>query len=225
MAVAGQYSFTTKQGVTFQVLSTGLLTSASDTTDFGLFTISTTSTGAAHLPFPVTVYNAKYTSMVVSADGNIEMGTTGTEAFTNQVLPTPDFQSAALCVYWDDLWYDPSNTSNGAPQGIYTQVSGTKPHRTFIISFQGTIWPGNTTYQTLAQVVFKEGSLTIRYRYGAPDDQSATLGVNGSASETIGTQGPGGRHGHSTTVTVNPGSPGAIQAGEQITFTHYFNHK
>lgn len=214
-ASQGTYVVSRQDGVTFPLLTTHNLLLG--TTDDALFRIATTLSGVNKMPFPVTIYGTKYSKMTISSNGNIQLGVCcagGTTAFSNQPLPTSTFAKPALAVFWDDLFFSPDDTSHPFREGIFTKTSGTAPHRTFVISWQGHSF-NSESYFVLAQAVFKEGSTTFRFRYGASDDQSGFL-----PSETIGVQGTGGSTAPASQVAFNPPAPGATVAGRQYTFQH-----
>jgi hypothetical protein len=185
-------------------------------TDDALFRIKTTLGGVNHMPFPVKIYNTKYTSMTISSNGNIQFGvccTGGTTAYSNEALPTNTFLKPTLAVFWDDLYFTPDDTGHFFREGIFTKTSGHAPHRTFLISWQGHSY-SSEAYFALAQVLFTEGSQTIKFIYGVSDLQSTF-----TPSETIGTQGSGGSAAPFTPVAFNPPTPATVQ-GRQYTFQH-----
>ena len=213
--IPGSYTFTAKSGVTFTLLSGNkhLIIPATGTTDDALFTMSTSMPGAFKLPFKLNVYGNPYSHVRVSSNGNMQfgIGNGGSAAFSNDPLPSADFAGPTLMPFWDDLYMVPSDTSHFFREGIFTQTSGTKPHRTFIISWQGHAY-SSESYFILAQVVFKEGSSTIRFRYGAPDNQTGF-----APSETIGAQ----ANGTETQIAFDPPPPGLVPTGTQFTLIHH----
>jgi hypothetical protein len=215
LAVQGSYSVTQQDGVAFPLFSSNNLLTT--TADDSLLRLGTTMSGAARMPFPVTIYGTSYSKMTVSTNGNVQFGvccTGGTNEWTNAALPTSTFAHPVLAVFWDDLYFVPGDTSHFYSEGIFTKVSGVAPHRRFTISWQGHSF-SSESYAALAQVVFTQGSPTIRFRYGASDLQSSF-----SPSETIGVQGNGGSIAPATQVAFNPPFAATVQ-GRQYTFTHH----
>jgi len=214
-AIPGSYTFTTFQGVPYKLLSgnSHLIIPATGATDDALFTLSRARSGAFHLPFRLNVYGTSYGQVRVSSNGNLQfgVGTGGSAAFTNDPLPSTDFSGPTLMPFWDDLYMVPSDTSHFFREGIYTQTSGTAPHRTFVISWQGHAF-SSESYFVLAQAVFKEGSSTIRFRYGTPDNQTGF-----APSETIGAQ----ANGTWTQIAFDPPPPGLVPTGTQFTLIHH----
>ncbi len=213
-AAPGSYVVSRQDGRAFQLLNRNNLLLG--TTDDALFRVGTFLTGVNHMPFPVTVYGQKFTSMTVSSNGNIQLGVCcsgGSTVFGNDSLPTASFATSALAVFWDDLFFTPDDPSHFFHEGIFAKISGKAPHRQYVISWQGHSY-SSESYFALAQVVFTEGSQTLRYVYGASDAQGTFL-----PSETIGTQGPGGSLATASLVAFNPSSP-AVVGGRQYTFQH-----
>src|SRR6266480_56045 len=165
--------------------------------------------GAFKLPFKLNVYGNPYSHVRVSSNGNMQfgIGNGGSTAFSNDPLPSADFAGPTLMPFWDDLYMVPSDTSHFFREGIYTQTSGTAPHRTFIISRQGHAF-NNESYLVLAEAIFTEGSSTIRFRYGTDDCQGTFL-----PSETIGAQASGTW----TQIVFNPPCSGLVSSGTQFT--------
>jgi hypothetical protein len=214
-AAQGHYAVSQQSGVAFPLLtSRNLVTSP---TDDGLFRVATFMSGINKMPFNVTVYGTTYSSMTISSNGNIQLGVCcsgGSTVYSNTALPSGAFANRTLSVFWDDLNFNPADTGHFFDEGIFTKITGTAPHRSYIVSWQGHSY-NSESYTALAQAVFTEGSQTIKYRYGARDNQAA-----GVPSETIGLQGQGGTSAPSTQVAFNPPPPGVVVAGRQFTFTH-----
>jgi hypothetical protein len=219
-AVPGTYTFTTQHGVAFPLYTKGLIIPANSETDDTITTLSTTSSGAKKLPFALTVYGFKYTSVNVSSNGNLQFGGTADAAFSNNPLTDPQFSTggnnATLFPFWDDLYFVPSDTSHFFREGIYTHTSGSAPHKTFVISWQGHAY-SSESYFVLAQAVFKQGSQTIKFRYGAPDNQASL-----APSETIGAQFISCCTSTDfLQIAFDPPAPGAVSSGTQFTLTHH----
>src|SRR5206468_2450579 len=112
-----------------------------------------------------------YANVQVSSNGNLTFGSTGgSAAFGNQALPTTDFSAPTMMPFWDDLFFDPADTSHAFEEGIFTKTRGEAPHRVFTISWQGNAY-NNPAYIVLAQVIFHQGSQNVQFRYGASDNQ------------------------------------------------------
>lgn len=212
--VPGFYIITKQSGKTFGLIAGSNHNLLSSATDDSLLTLSRSASGAAHLPFRLPAYGQTYGTVQVSSNGDLTFGPTGgSAAFDNQPLPTNVFTRPTMMPFWDDLFIDPADTSHAFQQGIFTRTRGEAPHRAFTISWQGRALR-DAAYVVLAQVIFHEGSQTVRFRYGAPDNQAAS-----PPSETIGTQLGGPTHFRQ--IAFDPPPPGVVQAGTQFTLTHH----
>jgi hypothetical protein len=219
-ATPGNYTYTQQGGQSFPLYTTGLIIPFTGATDDTTTLLTTTSAKRFKLPFPLLVYGHSYKKVEVSSNGNLQFGGTNDNAFSNNPLPDSQFftggANATLFPFWDDLYFVPSDTSHFFNEGIFTHTSGTSPHKTFVISWQGHAY-SSESYFALAQVVFKQGSSTIKYRYGARDNQTA-----GAPSETIGAQFL------SPTITsdflqiaFDPPAPGVVAPGTEFILTHH----
>jgi hypothetical protein len=122
-------------------------------------------------------------------------------------MPTTALTHPAIAVYWDDLDFRTADTSHGFPDGIFTRLSGTAPHRTFLVSWQGEEL--DTHRPVLAQVGFHEGSQAITLHYGTDGGASATVGIqsqNGVSSDQW---------------SCNTGSDISVTTGLRIDLAHH----
>jgi hypothetical protein len=192
---------------TFQVLRAGNLVHG--TVDDAVFGLSTSGRGLLRLPFPLHAWNQTYKNVVVSTNGTVQLGLTadqGSPVFENDCLPSPGFGNPAVLPYWDDLIFFPRTTVAGAPDGVFVRTAGMAPHRTFLVSWQGQEnLP--TTPSVLAQVLFREGSQTITFRYGTTGGGAATTGIQ-SQQQLQARQ-----------LSCNSGTD-AVGAGTQVTLVH-----
>jgi hypothetical protein len=209
-APLGTYDISgTTTGSTFTVLSRGNLVHG--LVDDQLFFLSTTGSGLHRLPFPLRLYNQTYQNIAISSNGNVQFGVLpgqGSTEFRNDCLTTAAFGHPALLAYWDDLFFDSADTSRGFPQGIFTRVSGTAPHRTFLISWQGEE-NHDQALSALAQAFFTEGSPNVTVIYGTTGALSATIGIQ-AKQQLISSQ-------WSCNGNVNP----AETAGERLDLTRF----
>ena len=208
-ATPGHYSISATGGATFSFFTGGNLVNG--VVDDQLFYLSTTGSGATKLPFALKLYNQSYTNIAISSNGNIQPGITaggGSAAFTNTCLPTATFGGKpSVSVYWDDLYFDSNDTTEGFIEGIFTKVKGSAPHRTFTVSWQGHEF-GAAGNRVAAQVIFKEGSQTVTYVYAFSGGASATVGIQSKQQIT------------STQWTCNSGTSTAVTSGMKLTLLH-----
>jgi hypothetical protein len=203
----GFYAVSGPTAGTFQVLHTGNLMHS--TLDDAVFGLSTSARGAMRLPFPIQAWNQTFRNVVVSTNGTVQLGLTaaqGTPVFENDCLPSPSFGNPAVLPYWDDLIFFPGTTVAGAPDGVFVRTAGLAPHRTFLVSWQGQENLSTPT-PVLAQVLFREGSQTITFRYGTTGGGSATIGIQ--ARQQL----------QARELSCNSGAL-AVAAGTQITLVH-----
>ena len=175
----GFYALEGVNGAAFQVLSSPTRDLVNSDADDNLYFLSTTGTGIKRLPFALHAYNQTYQNVVVDSNGLLELGvaanTTQRSQDVNQCLPTAVFGHPIVAPYWDDLDFRTADTSHGFPDGIFTKTSGTAPHRTFLVSWQGEEL--STKRSVLAQVAFHEGSQNLSFSYGTDGGASATIGI------------------------------------------------
>jgi hypothetical protein len=134
-------------------------------------------------PFPISFYHQTYNAINVSSNGVIQFGA-GNASFSNGCLPQP-YMGPALMAYWDDLWL--ANTG----QGVFTNVSGTAPSRTFDVEWRAITYSGGLPihftvrffeglayYELYYDVVQNASSATIGAQAG--DERYGELWCNGS---------------------------------------------
>src|SRR5262249_19984628 len=80
-------------------------------------------------PFPIPFYGQMYTSGNVSSNGNLQFDSANPD-FSNDCPPVAGF-GPTIFAHWDDLRTDGVNDGTG----VYTNVSGTAPFRTFDIEW------------------------------------------------------------------------------------------
>jgi hypothetical protein len=96
--------------------------------------------------------------------------------------------------------------SLGFPDGIVVKTAGRAPHRTLTVSWQGQ---ENLTLNPVeAQVVFSEGSQTIRCFYGRDGGASATIGIQSKEQLSW------------ASWSCNSGSGSTVTQGLQIAWMH-----
>ncbi len=127
------------------------------------------------LPFSYTFYGQSFTTARLSSNGNLQF-TGANSDYVNACLPAAAFANA-IFAHWDDLRTD---GTNGAPQGIYTNLSGTAPNRVFDIEWRASYYSGNSNGNTVNfELRLYEGQQRFDLIYGALNGtgSSATVGV------------------------------------------------
>jgi hypothetical protein len=170
-------------------------------TDIGLHTDD--GTAVVILPFIVSAYGQSYGTAVVSTNGQLTLGTTGTAAYSNSCLPASVLPGATLAPFWTDL------RTNFPGQGIFTATYGTAPNRLFVIEWRAGYYSGFTGNADFG-VIFQEGPRTIKFEYLNVNDGSGN-GQSEGATSTVGIQ--NAQTGRWSQVSCNAG---VLSSGEVI---------
>lgn len=205
----GFYAMEGVNGATFQLLSKGDLVQSD--ADDNLYFLSTSGRGLGRLPFALHAYDQTYQNIAVDSNGVIVLGVTNTGTTlapdVNQCLPTSVFGHPAIAPYWDDLDFRTADTSHGFLDGIFLRTSGTAPHRTFLVSWQGEEL--HTHQGVLAQVAFHEGVQNLSFAYGTSGGASATVGIQSKQQLS------------SDQWSCNTGSDISVTSGLRIALAHH----
>ncbi|MEL6804492.1 MAG: hypothetical protein AAFO91_12015, partial [Bacteroidota bacterium] len=148
----------------------------------------------AVLPFDFTYYGTTYTvgtNFTVADNGVIVLDDDNANvSVVNDPLPSTDFGDA-ICVMWEDLDADPGVIADA---GIYTEVLGSAPTRTWVIQWNMTNYFADTDASDVitVQAQLLESSNQIKLLYpdvdADPNDddtnaQSATTGIQGGGGQ------------------------------------------
>ncbi|MEH0985449.1 S8 family serine peptidase [Micromonospora sp. CPCC 205556] len=130
---------------------------------------------AVTLPFPVPLYGETYTSGWITTNGVVTFASSSTSS-ANNTIPRTTTPNAALFPFWDDLKVPP------ATAGIYTGVSGTAPHRSFVVEWRDAVHDSEEDDPfTFAAVIGEDGKISYHYKdtdgIGLQSGSSATIGV------------------------------------------------
>ncbi|MFC5824824.1 S8 family serine peptidase [Nonomuraea insulae] len=187
------------------------------------------------LPFPVPFYGTGYGKAWIGTNGYVMFATDRITTGSNGTLPTSGTPNNAIYPYWDDLIVD-------AQAGIYTAVTGTAPHRTFVVEWRNATFYSETGQRvSFSALLGEDGSVGFRYKdVESERDQgvSATVGVENAAgndallysyNQAVLATGQGlsftaSRHGLVTgaVTDANDGQPIAgatVKVGDVATFT------
>ncbi|HKP53613.1 MAG TPA: S-layer homology domain-containing protein [Chloroflexia bacterium] len=136
------------------------------------------------LPFPYQLYEATFTGVNISSNGNLQFNSniTGLDDWLNSCLPVTDrAYSYTIFPFWDDQ----STAANAG--GIFTSVSGTAPNRIFNIEWRtcaigiGSGCPNHINWNY--EVRLYEAKKRFDVVYGIMESTgSATIGVLADAS-------------------------------------------
>ncbi|MEU4771848.1 S8 family serine peptidase [Micromonospora sp. NPDC023644] len=126
------------------------------------------------LPFRVPLYGKSYRQAWVSTNGVLGFDVASTSRL-NTALPNATNPDLALFPFWDDLYVE-------ADSGVYTAVTGAKPHRTFVVEWRNvSIFADRSMRLTFSAAIGEDGSITYRYAdvdgTGAETGTGATIGL------------------------------------------------
>ncbi|NOT30891.1 MAG: hypothetical protein HOP15_10635 [Planctomycetes bacterium] len=143
------------------VITAGVDSIVAGVTDIGNHGDDVTTTIA--LPFPVTFYNASFSSATFSSNGNVQF-TGASASFSNVCFPTT-FLSNVIAPQWDDLRTD------AAGSGIFIRTTGVTPNRVFHAEWRTTYFsfPGTANFE----LRLHEGSSSFEIVYGVVTQNSA----------------------------------------------------
>ena len=154
------------------------------------------------LPFPFTLYDQTYSTVLVTANGTMNFVTANNTGGINFCLPYSGL-GYSIVPHWDDL-----DTSNFvcADCGIFTSVSGTAPNRIFNIEWRAEYWQQGGMANFEARLYENSPAQRFDIVYG-------TL-TGGGSSVTVGVQRDTGQR-----YTQWRCNTGTIPAGTMLTFT------
>ncbi|MGP4102816.1 S8 family serine peptidase [Nonomuraea sp. KM90] len=132
------------------------------------------------LPFPVPFYGTGQGRAWIGTNGFVTFAADRITTGSNGRLPTSGTPNNAVYPYWDDLIVD-------AQAGIYTAVTGTAPHRTFVVEWRNVTFYNEAAQRvSFAALLGEDGSIGFRYKdIESTRDQgvSATIGVENAAGD------------------------------------------
>ncbi|MGH3713529.1 MAG: S8 family serine peptidase [Micromonosporaceae bacterium] len=135
------------------------------------------------VPFRVPLYGKGYRDAYVSTNGWIGFVSTTAGAPGNARIPATGNPNAALMPFWDDLYVDASS-------GIYTAVTGAKPHRVFLVEWRNvSFYADRTARVSFTAAISETGEITYRYAdidgAGREAGDAASIGLENAAG-TVG---------------------------------------
>ncbi|MEV4473492.1 S8 family serine peptidase [Nonomuraea sp. NPDC049504] len=132
------------------------------------------------LPFQVPFYGTGQSRAWVATNGFLTFATDRATAAGNVRLPASGTPNNAVYPYWDDLIVD-------AQGGVYTGVTGTAPHRQFVVEWRDVTFYNETAQRVSFEALLGEdGSIAFRYKdIESERDKglSATIGVENAAGD------------------------------------------
>ncbi len=144
--------------------------------------------------FGFSIYGTPVTQLRADTNGVLIFNAgTATSTASNGALPVSAYSAPALFALWDDLDLSTNVASGG---GIYTQVNGTAPNRTFDIEWRAVRWQNGAATPVTPTMVFTvrlhETTHRIELFYatvtgngGGGSGASATIGVQGAGTGSV----------------------------------------
>lgn len=126
------------------------------------------------LPFPVPFYGSGQSRMWVVTNGFLTFADARTVTAGNGRLPTTSTPNHGIYPFWDDLIVD-------ADSGVYTGVTGTTPHRRFVVEWRNVKFYSDQTQRiSFAVLLGEDGTIGFRYKDMETERErgaAATVGV------------------------------------------------
>ncbi|CAF4396274.1 unnamed protein product [Rotaria socialis] len=153
-----------------------------------------------NMPFKITLYNYSTPMVNLTSNGIICLGVCSAK-YTNEHLPSSDFNSPTAFGFWDDLKIYQSYN-----HAVYYAERGVAPYRRMIFEFYEGHYSENSRYYRFQIIFYENVPNIVRYVYFHISDggASATIGVQKSAM------------GPYTTYSMN--TPNAVKNGTSLIF-------
>ncbi|MCA2221707.1 S8 family serine peptidase [Nonomuraea aurantiaca] len=130
------------------------------------------------LPFPVPFYGVGQSKAWISTNGFATFATDKVVTGSNGKLPSSGTPNNAVYPYWDDLVMD-------ADSGVYTGVTGTAPHRQFVVEWRNAKFYSAADQRiSFAALLGEDGTMSYRYKDIESEREkgtSATIGIENAA--------------------------------------------
>lgn len=127
------------------------------------------------LPWAFPFYGTGYSSMHVSSNGNLQFGTTPSNAYSNRPIPTSTAPNAMLAVFWDDL--SPQNYGGAVYYYHDTALNRFIVQWDSVHHYPGT-WNGVYTFEA---ILYPNGEVRYQYQSLSGDLNTCTVGIENPA--------------------------------------------
>ncbi|MGW9372006.1 S8 family serine peptidase [Streptomyces xanthophaeus] len=139
------------------------------------------TTERADLPFPLPLYGKTYGQAWIGTNGTVSFGGNNTGDI-NGDIPSTATPNAALYPFWDDLVVGAA----GSGSGVFTAVTGTAPHRSYVIEWREVShWSAQSEKFSFSAAIGEDGTVTYSYKgtggTGIKGGSTATIGVENAA--------------------------------------------
>lgn len=136
------------------------------------------TTERVDLPFPLPLYGKTYGQAWIGTNGTVSFGGNNT-ADVNGDIPSAATPNAALYPFWDDLVVGAA----GSGSGVFTAVTGTAPHRSYVIEWREVShWSAQPDKFSFSAAIGEDG--TVRYSYKG----TGGTGIKGGSTATVGVE-------------------------------------
>ncbi|MFD9458643.1 S8 family serine peptidase [Streptomyces sp. NPDC059985] len=134
------------------------------------------TTERVDLPFPLPLYGKTYAQAWIGTNGTVSFGGNHTGDI-NGDLPSTATPNAALYPFWDDLVVGAA----GSGSGVFTAVTGTAPHRSYVIEWREVShWSAQAEKFSFAAAIGEDGTVTYSYK------GTGGTGIKGGSTATVG---------------------------------------
>ncbi|MEU9800233.1 S8 family serine peptidase [Streptomyces sp. NPDC051000] len=136
------------------------------------------TTERVDLPFPLPLYGKTYGQAWIGTNGTVSFGGNNTGDI-NGDLPSTATPNAALYPFWDDLVVGAA----GSGSGVFTAVTGTAPHRTYVIEWRNVShWSAQADTFSFSASIGEDGTVSYAYK------GTGGTGIKGGSTATIGVE-------------------------------------
>ncbi|MFD3873397.1 S8 family serine peptidase [Streptomyces sp. NPDC058623] len=134
------------------------------------------TTERVDLPFPLPLYGKTYAQAWIGTNGTVSFGGNHTGDI-NGDLPSTATPNAALYPFWDDLVVGAA----GSGSGVFTAVTGTAPHRSYVIEWREVShWSAQSEKFSFSAAIGEDGAVTYSYK------GTGGTGIKGGSTATVG---------------------------------------
>ncbi|MEV6957329.1 S8 family serine peptidase [Streptomyces sp. NPDC051183] len=136
------------------------------------------TTERVDLPFPLPLYGKTYGQAWIGTNGTVSFGGNNTGDI-NGDIPSTATPNAALYPFWDDLVVGAA----GSGSGVFTSVTGTAPHRSYVIEWRAVAhWSAQTDKFSFSASIGEDGTVTYSYK------GTGGTGIKGGSTATVGVE-------------------------------------
>ncbi|WP_420078245.1 S8 family serine peptidase [Streptomyces sp. JL4002] len=136
------------------------------------------TTERVDLPFPLPLYGKTYGQAWIGTNGTVSFGGNNTGDI-NGDLPSTATPNAALYPFWDDLVVGAA----GSGSGVFTAVTGTAPHRSYVIEWREVShWSAQADKFSFSAAIGEDGTVSYAYK------GTGGTGIKGGSTATIGVE-------------------------------------